>query len=92
MAKIFYNMSSLIYLNIHSFEINSQTSKASSFDNLPSNLKICTNRTNMQNYLLSIGKNYDCNDICFHENNNNNNKLIVEKSKCIDKCEKDSIP
>ena len=66
---MFHNMSSLIYLNIHSLEINEQTDKFYSFNNLPSNLKICTNRTNMQNYLLSIGKSYDWNDISFQENN-----------------------
>ena len=66
--NLFYNMSSLIYLNIYSLEINDQTIKSNAFDNLPSDLKICSNKTNMQNYLLSIQKNYDCNDICFQSN------------------------
>ena len=117
--QMFYNMSSLIYLNIFSLDINEKTIKNLAFHNLPSNIKICANKTNMQNYLLSIRRNYDCNDICFQENNtdcfkicqyyyylnesndyictksescvDDYNKLIVEKSQCIDKCEKDNI-
>ena len=117
--QMFYNMSSLIYLDIYSLDINEKTIINSAFDYLPSNIKICANRTNMQNYLLNINRKYDCNDICFQENNtdcfkicqyyyylnesndyictksencvDDYNKLIVEKSQCIDKCEKDNI-
>ena len=80
--KIFYNMSSLIYLNIDSLEINDKTKKNSSFDNLPSDLKICSNKINMQNYLLSINKTYNCSNICFLKNI----KIDINKNECIHSC------
>ena len=82
MKKIFYNMSSLIYLNINSLEIKDNTIIDSSFDKLPSDLKICSNKTNMQNYLLSINKTYDCSDICFIKNI----KIDLNKNECIQSC------
>ena len=98
MIQMFYNMSSLIYLNIFSLDINDETKTNLSFKTLPSNVKICSNKTNMQNYLLNISRNYDCDDICFQENNtdcfkicqyyyylNESNDYICTKSEdCVD--------
>ena len=82
MIGIFYNMSSLIYLNINSLDINQNTKINSSFDKLASDLKICSNKTNMQNYLLSINKTYDCSDICFIQNI----KIDLNRNECIHSC------
>ena len=77
--QMFYNMSSLIYLNIFSLDINEETTTNYAFDNLHSNIKICSNKTNMQNYLLNICRRYDCNDISYQENND----IILNKIKHI---------
>ena len=79
MNQMFYNMSSLIFLNIDSLEINKQTTKTNSFENLPLDLKICSNKINMQNYLSSISKTYDCSNICFIKDI----KIDINKNECI---------
>ena len=78
-VRMFYNMVSLRFLNIYSLDITTQTLVDNSFENLSSKLKICSNKINMQNYLLSINKNYDCDDICFQKNAN-----IAE---CLARCD-----
>ena len=80
--NLFYNMSSLIFLNIESLEINDNTKMDSSFDNLPSDLKICSKKNKMMNYLTSISKNINCNDKCFKKNI----KIDINANECIDSC------
>ena len=75
-------MSSLIFLNIESLEINDKTKMDSSFDNLPSDLKICSKKNKMMNYLTSINKNINCNDKCFKKNI----KIDINANECIDSC------
>ena len=82
MTQMFYNMSSLIFLNINSLEINGKTTTKKSFDLLPSDLKICSNKTMMLNYLLSIKKISNCSDICFIKNI----KIDINKNECIHSC------
>ena len=65
---MFYNMSSLIYLNIYSLEINDETNTNNAFDKLSSELKICSNKNKMKQYLTSINRNSDCDDNCFKDN------------------------
>lgn len=65
LKSMFYNMYSLGYLNIDSLEINNYTITEGTFDFVPTDLKICTNKINMQNYLSSINISYNCSDICF---------------------------
>ena len=79
---MFYIMSSLIFLNINSLEIISKATTTKSFDLLPPDLKICSNRTNMLSYLLSINKVINCSDICFIKNI----KIDINKSECIYSC------
>ena len=66
--EMFYNMSSLIYLNIISFEINDETNTDNAFDKLSPDLKICSNKNKMRQYLISINRNSDCDDNCFKDN------------------------
>ena len=80
--NVFYNMSSLIFLNIDSLEINDKTKTDSSFDELPSDLKICSNKNKMKNYLISINKNFDCSDICFTKDI----KIDINTNECIHSC------
>ena len=81
-TQMFYNMSSLIFLNINSLEIISKATTTKSFDLLPPDLKICSNRSNMLSYLLSINKVINCSDICFIKNI----KIDINKSECIYSC------
>ena len=80
--KMFYNMTSLIFLNIHSFEINENTDKSNSIAKLPSELKVCSNQTNMQNYLVKNKKQFNCSDICFIRNI----KIDLNTNECINSC------
>ena len=79
---MFYNMSSLIFLNINSLEINKQTKAGNSFGLLPSNLKICSRQTKILKYLSSIDKTSDCSDICFLKNI----KIDINNNECIHSC------
>jgi surface protein len=80
---MFKNMTSLIYLNIYSLEIKDNTNLSQTFNLLLNDLKICANGTNMQNYLLSQNKRYDCSDICFIKNI----KLDIINNSCLNSCE-----
>ena len=80
--QMFNNMSSLIYLNINSIEIHSGTRRENTFDNLPPNLKICSTKTNMTNFLLSYNKTINCSDICFDKNI----KIDPNTKECIYSC------
>jgi len=84
MERTFGNMSSLIYLNIDSLEINDNTSMVSAFDNLPLNLKICSRQTKMENFLISLNKTINCLDICFIKNI----KIDMNTNECINSCYK----
>ena len=81
---MFYNMYSLGYLNIDSLEINNYTITEGAFDFVPTDLKICTNKINMQNYLSSINISYNCSDICFDKNI----KITNDTNKCVYSCKK----
>ena len=80
---MFQNITSLIYLNIYSLEINNNTNTQQTFNLLLNDLKICANGTNMQNYLSSLNKRYDCSDICFVKNI----KLDIINNSCLNSCE-----
>ena len=82
MHSIFYNLSSLIYLNINSLEINRNTKLSNSFQMLPSDLKICSNKTNMSTYLSNIEQISNCSDVCFIKNI----KIDLNKRECIHSC------
>lgn len=84
--QMFANTKSLIYLNLNSFEINNNTYLKNIFYGLPKNVKICSNETNMQNYLFSQNKNNNCSDICFVKNI----KLDIIKDECINSCKDNS--
>ena len=69
-------------MDLNSFEINNNTYLKNIFYGLPKNVKICSNETNMQNYLFSQNKNDNCSDICFVKNI----KLDIIKDECINSC------
>ena len=46
------------------------------------NLKICSNQPNMQKFLTSINKPFNCSDTCFDKNIN----LDKTTNKCINSC------
>ena len=84
MDRMLFNLSSLLYLNIDSLELNENTTKNSSFSHLASNLKICANKEQMKKYLLNQTqiKFNNCSDICFIKNI----KLDLNKNECIYSC------
>ena len=75
-------MSSLVYLNIYSLEINNETITNKTFNNLPKNLTICSNQPLMQKFLTSIKRAYNCSDTCFEKGIN----LDITTNKCINSC------
>ena len=79
---MFKNMTSLIYLNIDSLEINSQTNIDQTFNLLLPGLKICSSQPNMENHISSLNKINNCSDICFI----NNIKLDIINNECIYSC------
>ena len=79
---IFNAMSTLVYLNIYSLEINNDTITNNAFNNLPKNLKICSNQPNMQKLLTSFNRAYNCSDTCFEKGIN----LDISKKECINLC------
>ena len=61
-------MSSLIFLNIYSFEINNKTITKDIFRYQKDDLKFCADKNNMKNFLSENNKINDCSDICFQKN------------------------
>jgi hypothetical protein len=82
MYQMFNNMSSLVYLNIKALDINAGTNRSNSFDKLPPNIKICSSKQNMMEYLLTMNKFINCSDICFDENT----KIDLIKKECVYSC------
>ena len=82
MYQMFNNMSSLVYLNIKALDINSRTNTSNSFDKLPPDIKICSSKQNMMEYLLTMNKFINCSDICFDENT----KIDLIKKECVYSC------
>ena len=68
MREMFQNLSSLIFLNLYSFEINDETILNNAVKLLKNNVKFCANKNNMKNFLSENGKINDCTNICFKKN------------------------
>ena len=80
MNSMFNNCTSLIFLNLNSFEINNETKIESAFNSLSPNIKFCINDSITINYLLeSYNYSSDCSNLCFLSNV----KLDLNNSKCI---------
>ena len=82
MYQMFNNMSSLVYLNIKALDINARTNTSNSFDKLPPDIKICSSKQKMMEYLLTMNKFINCSDICFDENT----KIDLIKKECVYSC------
>ena len=82
MKHTFFNLSSLIYLNIPSLDIFNDEKMTNSFGNLNSYVRICSNQSNLENYLTKEKLNYDCSAVCFYENI----KIDFEYNECLTSC------
>ena len=79
----FISCRNLIILKLDSFEIVNETQKKLFFGHIPSNIKYCSNESNIINYLLEINRTFNnCSDICFKKNI----KIVDEDNKCVESC------
>ena len=76
-------LSSLVYLNIPSIEINSSSNMdKKTFENISSFSKICAKQPNMKQKISNLNITNNCSDICF----NKNIKIGNDSNECITSC------
>ena len=80
--ELAFRKTKLIYLNLGSLEIINDKSANRAFEFVSTNIRICSNKPNMQNFLSSLGFNNNCSDICFIKNI----KLDIINNTCIYSC------
>ena len=90
MVNMFSGCSSLIYLDLRSFETKSVDNAEGMFANIRGNMTYCYNQSLKQSdpFFLSIDRNmiFNCSSECFSSEKFN---LILEKNKCVIKCSSD---
>ena len=75
-------LSSLVYLNIPSIEIDSSSNMAATFENISSISKVCAEQPNMKQKISNLNITNNCSDICF----NKNIKIANDSNECITSC------
>ena len=82
MRATFRYLSSLVYLNIPSIEINSSSIMDRTYEFPSSFLKVCSKQPNMIQNISNLNIINDCEDICF----NKNIKIGNDSNECISSC------
>ena len=87
-VDMFNNCVKLEFINLKNFEEKSLTSYDNTFYNIPNNIVICVNETNIQNKLLPLIKSNKCYNIeCLDNYKLKQKKFVEELDICVDKCD-----
>ena len=91
MANMFYSCSSLIYLDLRSFNTSSVVYSSGMFDNIRQNITMCfidSLDIHSDAFMVSLVNYYifNCSNECF---SSENFSLILEKNKCVLECSND---
>ena len=84
--NMFHGCRPLISLNL--FKLNTHLSSQNMFSNCNPKLIYCIDDSKSYSYLTQLHGYNNCSDICFTYPGH---KFIIQKNKCIDKCENDDI-
>ena len=88
MASMFYFCSSLIYLDLRSFDTPSLVNSGGMFGSIRENIIYCYNESKIHTFSENTVKEmiFNCSNECF---SSENFSLILEKNKCVEKCSSD---
>ena len=88
MTRMFYFCSSIIFLDLRSFDTPSLNKSSEMFENIRTNVEYCYNESKIHTFAYNTVRDmiFNCSSECF---STEQYSLILEKSKCIEKCSSD---
>ena len=90
MGRMFLSCSSLIFLDLRSFDTPILNNSIGMFGDIRKNLTFCYNETKIHSFYRDIDRYmiFNCSNECF---SSKNFSIIIEKNKCVENCYNDDI-